>query len=85
MSAHEHDFHAMFWHYGPYGDQTVHLHPCGGNCEWELVGEGWDCDPEAPHYRHHLTIDGPCIPKAMRETRADREVLLKFRLSKCPQ
>lgn len=38
----EHDFHVLYWHFGQYGRQDVHLHPCP--CGAELVGPGRDCD-----------------------------------------
>lgn len=45
-TRHKHEFHALYWHYGKYGPQDVHLHPCfTEGCEQELVGEGRECDP----------------------------------------
>lgn len=44
-SSHDHDFHGLFWTFGPAGRQDVHLHPCDiGSCEYEMVGPGLKCD-----------------------------------------
>lgn len=54
MSGHRHEFHALWWHFGPYGRQDVHLHPC--DCGTELVGVGRECGgPDTPHKRKQLT------------------------------
>ncbi len=50
--SHPHDFSAFPQHFGKYGDQTVHYHPClheSGefgeyDCSKVLVGDGRDCD-----------------------------------------
>lgn len=47
MAKHEHFFHALYWHFGSYGPQDVHMHPC--ECGHELRGQGYLCDPEAAH------------------------------------
>jgi hypothetical protein len=28
---HKHWFHGMYFHFGEYGDQSVHVHPCQGD------------------------------------------------------
>ncbi len=40
-SKHEHGFHLLYHHFGEYGPQDVHLHPC--DCGVELIGEGRAC------------------------------------------
>lgn len=30
---HRHWFHALWGRFGPYGDQTVHYHPCSGDAD----------------------------------------------------
>lgn len=30
---HHHWFHAIAWHFGEYGDQTVHVHSCCGDVD----------------------------------------------------
>ena len=30
---HKHWFHAISWHFGAYGDQTVHVHSCCGDAD----------------------------------------------------
>lgn len=64
MSAkrHPHEFSLLYWHFGPYGRQDVHVHSChAGNwlpdrrdddpCDRVLIGEGRSCDgrPESHH------------------------------------
>ena len=41
----EHEYHALYWHFGPYGPQDVHMHQCitHEHCRHELQGEGRDC------------------------------------------
>lgn len=50
---HRHEFHLLWWHFGPHGPQNVHLHPCGKDewCEAELVAPGWNCDGEREGHR----------------------------------
>lgn len=51
---HEHEFHALHWHFGQYGRQDVHMHPC--DCGTELVGEGRECGgPKTKHVAKKLT------------------------------
>lgn len=41
----DHDFHGLWWNFGPHGRQDVHMHPCDRpSCEAEMVGPGRDCD-----------------------------------------
>ena len=55
MSTHKHEFHAMYWHFGRYGPQDVHLHPC--ECGVELEGPGRECDGDATTH-HPVRYDG---------------------------
>jgi len=33
VTNHRHWFHAIAWHFGEYGDQTVHVHSCSGDTD----------------------------------------------------
>lgn len=66
---HEHWFTALWWHFGPYGPQDVHVHSClhedeSGeyDCQRVLIGAGFDCGG-APnsHRRQTLTEAGPVL------------------------
>lgn len=45
MAAHRHQWHGLWYHWGPFGDQSVHVHPChDGRCSLHvLVGQGREC------------------------------------------
>jgi hypothetical protein len=49
MPEHKHEFHAIWWNFGQYGPQDVHMHPC--ECGVELQGPGKDCDGDAKSHR----------------------------------
>ena len=61
---HRHEFHALWWCFGPYGRQDVHVHSCvkdetedgpwKGDCDRVLVGPGRDCTA-VPHHRETLS------------------------------
>jgi hypothetical protein len=53
---HKHQFGSIWWHFGQYGRQDVHIHSCFDfDCDRVLVGEGRDCDgPGQPHHRETL-------------------------------
>lgn len=59
---HKHQFSALWWHFGPYGRQDVHVHSCFDHaeddvCHRVLIGPGRDCDGDsATHWRE--TLDG---------------------------
>lgn len=56
---HRHTFHALYYHFGPFGEQGVHVHPCWDeDCDRVLVGEGRECDGERSSHRRRLTLDG---------------------------
>ncbi len=63
MSAkrHRHEFTALWTHFGPYGDQTVHYHVCfTEGCYRVLLAEGRECDGSGKtHRRFTLTEAGP--------------------------
>lgn len=48
---HRHWFTSLWCHFGPFGPQDQHLHPCAKpTCEAVIVGEGRDCGgPTTPH------------------------------------
>jgi hypothetical protein len=74
---HKHEFSGLWWHYGPYGPQDVHLHGCfEEDCDRTLVAEGRECGgSEQPHFRFWLGDD---IPAAFYEDRERREAPLRF-------
>lgn len=45
---HAHQFHLLWCHFGPYGPQDVHWHPCAPEddkpCDRIIVGAGRACD-----------------------------------------
>jgi hypothetical protein len=53
---HTHEFAAIWLHYGKYGPQDVHYHPCiAVFCNHVIVGPGRDCDGNRDtHYRGNL-------------------------------
>ena len=52
---HAHEFSALWWHFGPYGDQNVHVHSCfTERCDRVLIGDGRTCDHAKPHRRDWL-------------------------------
>lgn len=76
---HDHEFHGMWWNYGKYGPQDVHLHPCitsdePGDCDVELVGVGATCGG-AKTLHAQLTLDenGPALPVPVTEYLAHLE------------
>lgn len=57
MAAHE--YHGLWWNFGPFGRQDIHLHPCTAHerCSMEMVGEGHDCEgKKQPHAPKKLTV-----------------------------
>lgn len=56
QSEHEHVFTALYWHFGPYGNQKVHVHSCfEEGCDQVLIGKDRKCDGKsASHHRDHL-------------------------------
>jgi hypothetical protein len=57
---HTHWFTSLYWHFGPYGRQDVHLHSCieegkrGARCKRLLVGTGRECDAKSVHRQETL-------------------------------
>jgi len=58
---HRHDFTALWTHFGPYGDQTVHYHVClDERCDRVLIGDGRDCKgANQKHRRKTLAAANP--------------------------
>ena len=64
--SHKHWFTALWWHFGPFGPQDVHVHSClhescgEHDCDRVLVGPGRDCaGQDGKHERMTLTESGP--------------------------
>ena len=57
MGSHTHEFHGLWWTFGPFGRQDVHMHPCATTgCGSEMVGEGRTCGgPSTPHVEKRLS------------------------------
>jgi hypothetical protein len=49
----DHEFHLLCWHFGPYGPQDVHMHPCieHEHCPTALQGVGNKCGGSGLHRR----------------------------------
>jgi len=63
-AKHRHFFHALWCHFGEFGPQDTHYHPCiqgePGECWRVILGQGRDCGGNwAGHERMTLTEDGP--------------------------
>jgi len=58
MNRHKHDFHGLWWTFGPYGRQDVHVHDCyvKEDCDRVLIGPGRMCDSTLPHHRETLAV-----------------------------
>ncbi len=55
---HKHWFTALWWNFGKYGRQDVHVHSCiegePGDCERVIIGTGRDCTKDSAHHRETL-------------------------------
>lgn len=53
---HRHTFTALYYHFGPYGRQDVHVHACfDEDCSRVIIGEGRVCGGERTnHWRETL-------------------------------
>jgi hypothetical protein len=57
---HKHWFTMLYWNFGRYGDQDVHVHSCieesksGEQCDRVVIGAGRKCSPDTPHHRETL-------------------------------
>jgi len=53
---HEHWITALWWNFGPFGRQDVHVHSCieGSRCQLVLIGEGRNCTNDAEHWPEKL-------------------------------
>lgn len=56
-TRHKHTFTALWWHFGKFGRQDVHVHSCfEEGCDRVLIGEGWKCDGKSgSHHRETLS------------------------------
>lgn len=56
---HREGFTALYWHFGRYGRQDVHVHSCFGHpeCSRVVVGAGRECDGK-PEHHHRETLWG---------------------------
>lgn len=56
---HKHVFTLLYWHFGPYGDQTVHIHSCfTDDCDRVLIGQGRNCSGSAADHRRETLGEG---------------------------
>lgn len=57
-ARHRHFFSGLWWHFGSYGRQNVHVHSCiqgePGDCDRVVIGEGVNCVKTAKHWRETL-------------------------------
>lgn len=56
VRRHTHEFTALWWHFGPYGRQDVHVHGCfTEGCDRVLIGEQRECSGSmSDHHRETL-------------------------------
>lgn len=56
---HKHIFTALWWHFGRYGRQDVHVHSCfDEDCDRVMIGEGRSCSGKVEdHHRETLGED----------------------------
>lgn len=61
MTTHEHRFTPFRQHFGQYGPQDVHYHPCIEVEDCVLMADTRECAGQmtGTHYRAELTEDGP--------------------------
>ena len=53
--VHRHVFTALWWNFGPYGRQDVHVHDCfTEGCQRVVIGQGRNCKRGAEHHRETL-------------------------------
>lgn len=59
MAKHAHEFTSLWTHFGPYGDQSVHFHPCTvEGCPVVKIGRGRTCNRFDEHHDHDLDAKG---------------------------
>ena len=52
---HRHEFSGLWFHFGPYGRQDVHVHTCfDEDCSRVVIGEGRECEHGSKHWRETL-------------------------------
>lgn len=71
---HVHEFTSLWTHFGPYGNQEVHVHTCHvEGCDVVLVGPGRNCKRTDPHDEQDLLAQGhtnaPRVPTKRRRSR----------------
>jgi hypothetical protein len=63
---HRHEFTALWWNFGSYGAQDVHVHSCfDEDCKRVLIGRGRSCNPSAKHHRYTLSANVPYKSSAL--------------------
>jgi hypothetical protein len=67
-APHEHEFTALWWHFGPYKRQDVHIHSCfTEGCDVAAVGLERSCTAETTHWWETLSAEHPedeCPPRS---------------------
>lgn len=54
---HKHTFTGLWVHFGPYGPQDIHYHPCWDQeCDRVLIGQGRECVADHDHRRETLPL-----------------------------
>ena len=54
---HQHEFTGLWWNFGPYGRQDVHVHSCfDRRCSEVVVGQGRDCKASSSHRQESLRL-----------------------------
>lgn len=61
---HKHTFTALYWHFGEFGPQNVHVHSCfDRDCDRVVIGRGRECGgARSPHRRYTLTDEPSKVP-----------------------
>lgn len=63
VRRHKHEFTGLWWHYGPHGDQGVHLHSCfEDGCDTVLIAKSRECDGEHQDHRR-TTLEAELIKR----------------------
>lgn len=55
-STRRYTYSALYWHFGRYGPQDVHVHSCFDHetCNHALIGAGRECDRKAASHREEV-------------------------------
>lgn len=80
---HRHEFTALSWHFGAFGDQTVHVHSCfTDDCDRVLIGPGRNCSGNAADHRRETLSEGkrhasrPELDQKIQELTRDHELAI---------